>query len=79
MFAELLIHGNIMSFLKHQSKGVIIIMQAFNVGLIKSKVDHSSAVSPDATAVLKRDYSIVDYDFPKDSDDVDSSQVAKDA
>jgi hypothetical protein len=51
--AEPLIHNNVANFLVQHSKGMLSIPQLINAGLVKSRGDHISAVSPDAMAVLQ--------------------------
>ena len=51
--AEPLIHDNVAEFIRIHTKGMILVSQGFNVGLVKSRDDKISAVSPDALAVLE--------------------------
>jgi hypothetical protein len=51
--AEPIIHVNVIPFLKTNTKGFISVVQAFNVGLVKSRDDIISSVSPDAVFVLE--------------------------
>jgi hypothetical protein len=47
--AEPLIHENVVAFIKTHSREMITVVQAFNVGLVKSCDDHvSGAVFPNA-------------------------------
>jgi hypothetical protein len=46
--AEPIIHEHILPFINLNAKGWICVVQAYNVGLIKSRQDHISEVSPDA-------------------------------
>lgn len=50
--AEKMIHSNVVPFVNNNTSGLIYILQAFNVGLVKNREDHISAVSPDAVCVL---------------------------
>jgi hypothetical protein len=51
--AEPLIHDSILPFIKAHSKGSTCVVQAFHLGLVKSREDHVSAVSPDAICVVE--------------------------
>jgi hypothetical protein len=51
--AEPLIHDNVIPFIETNTKGFIIVVQAFRVGLIKSRDDYISSVSPDAVCVVQ--------------------------
>jgi hypothetical protein len=50
---ELMIHNNYVPFNALNRDGFIFVAQAFNVGLVKSRDDHMSAVSPDVVCVLE--------------------------
>jgi hypothetical protein len=50
--AEPMIHQNVIPFIQTNTKGLIHVIQAFQVGLVKSREDHVSAVSPDAVCVM---------------------------
>jgi hypothetical protein len=51
--AEPIIHDNVILFIQTNTKGFIVVIQAFRVGLIKSRDDFISSVSPDAVVVLE--------------------------
>jgi hypothetical protein len=51
--AEPIIHENTLPFINLNAKGWICVVQAYNVGLIKSRQDHISAISPDAMCVIE--------------------------
>lgn len=53
LMAEPLIHENVVAFIKTHSREMITVVQAFNIGLVKCRDDHVSAVSPDAICVLE--------------------------
>jgi hypothetical protein len=50
---ELMIHNNYVPYNPPNRDGFIFVAQAFNVGLVKSRDDHTSAVSPDVVCVLE--------------------------
>jgi hypothetical protein len=50
--AEPKIHDKIVPFINTKTKGFINVVQVFNAGLIKSKIEHILAVSPDALCIL---------------------------
>jgi hypothetical protein len=51
--AEPIIHNNVIPFIGTSTKGYIIVVQAFRVGLIKSRDDYISSVSPDPVCVVE--------------------------
>jgi hypothetical protein len=44
---------NVLPFIKTNTKGLVHVVQTFGVGLVKSRDDHISAVSPDAVCVFE--------------------------
>jgi hypothetical protein len=50
---ELMIHNSYVPFNTRNRDGFIFVAQAFNVGLVKSRDDRMSTVSPDVVCVLE--------------------------